>query len=186
MRLRCPSCRDTFPWDKGKAWPSMCPLCRYDISLDPANETAVPYISFGKGKVQKQSADQTYRQYEAATEERAKEAASILNVPTAEMSDLKVTNMNTQLRQGDYAVKPVDNDVSRFMQTNSQIVQNMNNPQVAMGYAAAAHTGKDAYAGAKAASMLRGIHESRGMPTSSVPTKELIDQSMRTGKRTTF
>ena len=186
MRLRCPSCRKTFPWDAGAEWPEVCPLCRYDVSLNPENEVAIPHISFGKAKAQLKSAEQTFRGYEAATEARAEEAASMLNVSKSEMSDLKITNMETQLRQGDYAGKPVDNSVTQFMAQNPQAVQHMQNPAVAMGYASAAHTGKDAYAGAKAASMLRGIHERRGGPTSQVATKEMSDRVARQGGKVGF
>jgi hypothetical protein len=171
--------------------PRFCPKCGYDsqadeIELEFHPAVTSPRVLSGQVKAKIRSANATYRQYEKATEERASEAAAILNVPASEMSDLKVTNFETQLRQGDYAVKPVDNSVSQFMQQNRTVVQNMQSPQVAMGLAAQAHTGKDAYAGAKAASMLRGIHEQRGGPISSVPTKELLDQSVRTGRKATF
>jgi hypothetical protein len=152
--------------------------------MDDNPEVATPHVRSGRSKALSVSADQTYRSYEAASESNAQQAADMLGVPVSEMANLKITNMDTQLREGDVAVRPVNNEVSRFMDSHPGVVQNMQSPEVAMGYASAAHAGggKDAYAGARAAHMLRELHQKSGGATSAVPTLE----KMKAGGGLTF
>lgn len=203
-RLRCPSCRETFPWDTAKGWPRFCALCGFDTSMDDNPEVAMPHVSDGRAKNMLKSAEDTYRGYETATANNAKTAAEIAGVPESEMSDLKITNMETSLRQGDLAVKPPSNDVTRFMEQNTQVVQAMN--ANAMGYAQMAHTGGgDSYAGARALSSIRQLHAETGqqrvsaaqkvMPgdprsvpsmSSEIPTLEVHNRSLARGGKRTF
>jgi len=202
IKLRCPGCGDIFKW-REKDWPRFCPMCGFSTAMPERDEIQTPHISFGRAKALSQSADQTYREAERTSERNAAAAAEASGVPVSEMSDMKITNMNTQLRPGDLAVKPVVNDVSRFMDSNRQVVSQMQ--ANAMGYAAAAHTGKDSYAGAKAFGSLREMHQSVGPKivlsgqkvaagsqaaappmVSAAPTREVIDRTMRQGGKVTF
>ena len=59
--------------------------------------------------------DKVYRAEEAASEKRAEQAAEMAGVPVSEMSGLKITNMRDNMREGDVAAIPVQNDVTRQM-----------------------------------------------------------------------
>ncbi|MDE2097107.1 MAG: hypothetical protein KGL39_07665 [Patescibacteria group bacterium] len=178
-KLRCPGCAETFRWT-GKSWPKFCPICGYSTALPQRSEIQAPLI----GKPQNQVPDRTYRQYEQATEQNAQEAASMLGVPVEEMSGLKVTNMETSLREGDLAVKPVSNEITRFMDSHPQQVGQMQ--QQAMVFAANAHQGKGKYAGASGLGLVRKRHAERGGPSSDHPTMEVYSRAQRAGGRTTF
>lgn len=199
MKLRCPGCRDTFSWNTKKGWPKFCPLCGYSTSMDGKPEVASPLIGNPKHK----SGDNVYRAYEEATAEHARMAAEITGDSVADMSGLKVTDFNTQQRQGDLSVKPVSNDVSTFMAQNPKAMANIQSN--AIGFAAAAHTGKNPHAGANAFSALRDIHAKFGAASvmasqivpkgqkpsaqpmiSSAPTKEVLDRTVRQGGKVTF
>lgn len=155
--------------------PRYCPKCGYDsqsdsdvIEFHPA--VTSPRILAGKTKSLIRSADQTYRQYEKASEDRAEEAAALLNVPKSEMSDLKITNFETQLRQGDLAVKPVDNHVSQTIQSSPGMFGFQGTQAAA--FASSAHTGRTpdgraikgdvSHAGAKAGKLVSDFHNRVG------------------------
>lgn len=134
IKLRCPDCVQTFKWPGNQPWPDFCPHCRAPVSQGSA-EIAMPFIRSAKTKAN----DQLYRQMEAASEQRAQEAASILNVPASDVSDLKMTNMRDGMKQGDTAIIPVQNDVTRVMDNpNMAQVQ-----QQAMAYAANTRVGPE-------------------------------------------
>jgi hypothetical protein len=49
--------------------------------------------------------DRVYRQLEASSYARAEQAASMMNVPVSEMSNIKMTDMRDNLREGDISAK---------------------------------------------------------------------------------
>ena len=59
--------------------------------------------------------DKVYRDIEKASEQRAEEAASMLGVSKADMSDLKITDLRSTRHEGDVAAVPVNNEVSRLI-----------------------------------------------------------------------
>ncbi len=203
-KLRCPGCHEVFKW-AGKSWPRFCPNCGYTTALPEGGEITAPHISDGRAKALSKSAEQTYRDYSDATARNAQIAADIEGVPVSEMSGLKITNMNTQLRPGDLATPSVTNDVSRTIEASKGVFGYQNNPQNAIGFAAAAHTGKSPHAGANAFAALREIHQKHGAATvlagqttvkggtpsvqpfaSEAPTKEILDRNQRQGGKLTF
>ncbi len=134
IKLRCPDCAQTFKWPGDQAWPEFCPHCRAPVSQG-TDEIAMPFIRSAKTKAN----DQLYRQMETASEQRAQEAASMLNVPVSDVADLKMTNMRDGMKQGDTAFIPVQNDVTRAMDNpNMAQVQ-----QQAMAYAANTRVGPE-------------------------------------------
>lgn len=202
IKLRCPGCGDVFRW-RETHWPKFCPLCGHSTAMPERDEIQSPHVSAGRPKALLQSAEQTYRAAEKTSEQNATLAADIAGVSKSEMADMKITDMKTQLRPGDVAAKPVVNDVTRFMDHNRTQMQQLQ--ANAMGYAAAAHTGKDAYAGARAFGSLREVHQQIGKQivlanqriapgdapsapdmASVVPTREVMDRSMRQGGKTSF
>lgn len=116
MKLQCPDCRKKFPWDAKTPWPRYCPICQADINNDRADDDIVmPFITSSQLAERMSRTDAIYREMEAGSEQRAQSAASMLGVPTAEMSDLKVTNLKDARKPGDIAAVPVNNAVSQII-----------------------------------------------------------------------
>lgn len=91
FKLKCPECREKFPWEPLKPWPRFCPMCRADINNDRADDDVVmPFIRHSSTKKN----DALYRQMEAASEHRMHAAAEMAGCDVSEMSSLKMTNMN--------------------------------------------------------------------------------------------
>lgn len=77
--------------------PAHCACCGASTGDDPE-----PILNFSRiGKAANQSLDKTYRAMESASIGRAEQAASDLGVSVSEVSDIKMTNMRDNLREGD-------------------------------------------------------------------------------------
>lgn len=110
FRLRCPECRQTFPWSGD--YPDACPLCEAHIgSGREDNDICMPSIRHARTVIH----DRVYRDMERGSEHRVELAAEQLGVPKSELSHLKITNMNEATRPGDVAAIPVNNVVSQAM-----------------------------------------------------------------------
>ena len=90
--IRCPECTEKFRLPKGDKWPDFCPHCGTFVGTDPSFVPDRLNIGTSKGK----AADATFRQIEAASIERAEAAGD---------PNLKITDMNDNLRAGDVAAK---------------------------------------------------------------------------------
>lgn len=104
--LRCPVCRTKFKWDPTAGFPEYCPNeeCSSRIAHDRADDDIViPFIRHAATSAN----DQVYRQMEAGSEQRAKMAAEQLGVPVADMSDLKITDLQSTRHEGDIAAPPL-------------------------------------------------------------------------------
>lgn len=181
----CPSCEGSFtfmhhPVDEPP--PRFCPLCAYDShSADVVEFAAAIVAPHVKNRVIVQAVDQTYRQMEAGAEHQIQEAARMTGLDASEFANMKITDMKDNLREGDVAAVPVNNVVSQAMAAAPNLTGFQN--QNALGYAAAAHVGSDAHAGAKTASMLRQAHAAKhGNAVHEVPTAE----TLKRGSGTTF
>lgn len=109
-RLQCPKC--TWKFYALSLYPDCCPRCAYEYEPDPGdNVISMPTIRTAVNN----SLDKVYRAEEAASEKRAEQAAEMAGVPVAEMSGLKITNMRDNMREGDIAAVPVQNEVTRQM-----------------------------------------------------------------------
>ena len=86
--LVCNKCRFRIPYNGD--WPDECPNCANDMALPDGDAVTLPAFNSWRAKAN----DKVYRDIEAASIERAREAASIAGVPEAEMSHLKITNLN--------------------------------------------------------------------------------------------
>lgn len=106
-KFKCPDCGEVFRSSDKPDW-DFCPKCK--TSLKTSDEICMPFISSAKAK----SPDQVYRQMEQGAEFRAQAAASILGVPTSDVSDLKITNLR-DTHYGESANVPVVNDVTKMM-----------------------------------------------------------------------
>lgn len=122
---RCPECAGKFKWNRNEEPPERCPLCNAWVSEDEPVEF-VPKAPLIKKSAYAKSIDQTYREMERSSIERADEAASMLDSAYAAQprdehdglvrasqreeiatlrSELKMTNMKdpSQMREGDTA-----------------------------------------------------------------------------------
>lgn len=114
--LRCPTCREKFPWKPTDGMPDECPLCQSVVASDrPDDEICLPAIQLQATK----NNDKLYRDIERGSEVRMQIAADKLGVPVSEMSDMKVTNMNDR-RDAEIAAMPVRNAVTEQMERASQ------------------------------------------------------------------
>lgn len=103
LSLRCPICRDKFPWVSGSAYPDKCPSCHEHIGSDrDESEIVMPFIRSAGTKAN----DDVYRQIERSSEVRAEKAAQMAGVPVSEMSDLRITNLRDNKGYGDVMAPP--------------------------------------------------------------------------------
>ena len=161
---RCPGCEGQFryfhhPDVESDPAPRFCPMCGYDTEADDVvvkwpKAVVAPHIAQAIGKI----GDQTYRQIEAGSEARAQAAADMLGVPKSEMSGMKVTDLNDNLREGDVAAKMPVNPVSQAMQTQPGTTGWRGGPEMAQ-YAASIHAGPDSHAGLHAKTMISNYHQ---------------------------
>lgn len=112
FRLRCPDCRQAFPWQPTAEWPRFCPLCSADIKNDRADDDVV--MPFIRSNEKTRRTDQVYRDIEAASEQRVHQAAAMAGVDASEMQDLKITDMRDSVI-GQPSVAPVDNAITQHM-----------------------------------------------------------------------
>lgn len=111
FKLRCPDCREAFPWDPKAVWPNFCPLCRSDINNDRADDDIpMPNLRLARTK----SIDAYYRTMETASEKRVEMAAEQAGCSPSDMSDLKITNLNDR-RDAEVAHIDVKNAVTQRM-----------------------------------------------------------------------
>lgn len=157
--LICPSCTGQFNYMQHPSTepdnPRFCPLCGYDteqqieeiaIPLRFNRAITAPHIAKSIGK----AGDATYRDMEASAEARIDAAAEMTGLDRADFNDMKITDLKDNLRQGDIAAKePEKNEVSTMVESKPGLF-GFQGPEAAQGFAAAAHTGPGAYAGAKA------------------------------------
>lgn len=172
-KLRCPECAEQFKWPSANGWPKFCPLCKADVGIPEENEIAAPRILHAKSK----SFDQTYRAMENGSEQRVQAAAEMTGLPASEFSDLKVTNMKDNAKEGessDMTIKP-DNQVAKFMNDHSSHLKNMDMRQVGIQASAQVSTGPGANAGAHMQKLVRSRH-SREVPGGMSETPALETQ----------
>lgn len=166
MKLRCPLCRDTFSWKVEQGFPKHCPQCGEYIGSDGKDEVVIPFIS----KAKNLGADRVYRQMEQSSEARMEAAAEATGLPKSEFSSMKVTDMNTQLREGDMAFKPtppskemqsmIDSNPGRF-----GFQQGQNGAE----FARSTGVGPHPHAGAGALNTIRSMHSANGFQTNVQP-----------------
>lgn len=117
-----------------------------------------PHVAKSIGK----AGDNTYRMMEETAEHRIDQAVEMTGGDRADFSDMKITDLNDNLREGDIAAKPPPpSEVSKLMDSSPNVF-GYQPATAAAGYAAAAHTGPDAYAGLKAQTMITERFKTHG------------------------
>lgn len=107
-KFRCPDCREVFRLVDKPDW-DFCPNCKTSLKTHD-DEVCMPFIRSARMK----ATDNVYRDMERGGEIRAQAASEILGVPSADVSDLKITNLR-DTKEGEAAFVPVNNEVSRLM-----------------------------------------------------------------------
>ncbi len=150
--LRCPACREKFKYDVTEGWPDECPLCKTDINNRRAdNDVVMPNILSFKTK----NNDKVARDIMDGSDTRVEMAAAMAGTSKEDMAGLKITDLNDR-NDAQFAAKEVVNPVTQQMDAIRA-----NGGSVGFGvaeaqqFAAAAHTGTDAYAGNRARNKLQ-------------------------------
>ena len=197
--LRCPVCRVKMPWDPTAGFPEFCPniSCESRIAHDrDDSDVVMPFYRSAATKAN----DDLYRQMEKGSEFRAQAAAEQLGVPVSEMSDLKITNLNSTRYSNDVAAVPVNNDVTRAMANIKQM-----NPNAAVGfsgsegigYSSAVQTGPHPNIGAQMRTAIQNAHPQavqqhcvgkdeqgrRVVPSTDVVSERPANETMQPGYR---
>jgi len=161
-KLKCPACEKKFVYDVSVGWPDRCPLCKTDINNYRADDDIVcPAFLSSKSRAN----DKVVRDMMDGSETRANMAAALAGVPASEMSNLKITNLNDR-RDSEVSAMPVNNPVSQHMarmQAQGLPVGFGAGNAQAQGHAAAAHTGSEPYAGARARNRIQSQLRPVGM-----------------------
>lgn len=154
FKLRCPECREAFPWDPKAAWPRFCPQCRADINNDRDDDDIV--MPFIRSSAKVAAVDNVYRAMEAGSEHRAKVAAEMTGASVAEMSSLKITDLKTGGREGDISAVTVNNPISQAIDANPGVYGFR--PQEGLQYSQGVGVGPVPNAGAKMRTAIQGKH----------------------------
>lgn len=144
VRLRCHDCGNKFYCKD--AYPECCPVCGIEFETDPGDVISLPALHGPTSK----TPDKVFREMEAASIQRAEQAASIAGVPVAEMSSLKITDLKDNVQVGETYAKAPQNIITQqmdFMRSRGAPVGFQSN---ARELAASAHIGPDQRAGARA------------------------------------
>lgn len=153
LRLRCPSCRKAFPWQPSEGMPDDCPLCGAKVGTDRADDDIVmPFIRSARTD----RTDKVYRDMEAGSETRARIAAEMTGAPVSEMSALKITDLNSNQREGDIAavLRPTAAEGQFFQPNGAQYMAD--NASGAVTVNGQVTTGIAPRAGATAVQSIRG------------------------------
>jgi hypothetical protein len=111
VKLRCPFCRQAFPWEAALPFPRVCPLCTEEIGIPDRGEVIqMPSLRSAKTK----AVDKTYRDMESGSEVRAQIGAEVTGGTKEDMAALKITDMADNMRAGDIAAKEADAAMKRL------------------------------------------------------------------------
>ena len=174
--LKCPDCRKKFPWDKETRFPRFCPLCKSDLGDDRADDDIpMPMILHSKSK----TFDKVYRDMEKGSEFRAQAAAELAGCSASEMSNLKITNMKDNVREGESSDVAINNPVTQFMAANPNSAGFRGAD--GLGYSTGTQAGPFPNAGAKMRTSLQQHHAalSHGSAVSDRPALETIQPGYR-------
>lgn len=157
----CPDCGGTFrflhhPDDEPP--PRFCPLCGSNMEdeVETAFIPAAPHIE----RSIRSTADNVYRQMEAASEQNAQLAAELTGDDAADHAALKVTNLTDYLRPGDVAAKMSETAVSKAMSGTQGGFKPLLN-MTGRDFAAATGQGAFPHTGAQMSNVITAGHAQR-------------------------
>lgn len=155
--LRCPDCRDKFPWEPLNAYPRYCPLCSADLGEEKDdNVICLPaFLSAGT-----KANDKVGRELMDSSQVRVERAAEMAGCDVSDMASLKVTDLRPTVHEGAIAAAPIQNPVTQQMDfIRAQGGQAGFAGSTAVEYSSAVQSGPHPNVGAKMRSM---IHRANG------------------------
>jgi hypothetical protein len=111
LKILCRLCGEKFTWYADE-FPDECPLCHQYIGNDGKPEVAAPFIGLRHAK----NGDGIYRAMERGAEHRIDVASNLLGVPRSELSDMKITNMGDNAREGEDTAPKVSPHINKLME----------------------------------------------------------------------
>lgn len=166
FKLKCPSCRGSFAWNPREGMPDLCALCGEKVGHDTADD--IVFCPAIRTNAKTRSVDEVYRQMEAGSITRAQIAAEMTGAPVSEMSDLKITNMRDNQRQGDMAVSLPANPVSELM---AAAPNTYGFSGAGQAYGGAVSSGPLPNRGAQMRGVLQEVHQSHGNVISDIASQ---------------
>jgi len=177
ITLKCPDCSRKFKWDTALPYPQDCPLCGAFVGSDrPDTEVCAPHIKLSTGALK--SADQVYRQMEAASENRVYQAAELAGCDASDMASLKITDLNDR-RDAPQAAVMAPNPVSDFMQQHPNAAGFRGG--AGLSYSSAVSAGPEPNSGARMRGVLQQHHAeiSHGTAVADRPAEETMAPTYR-------
>ena len=151
LSLRCPKCRQTFPWaDPAKGFPDECELCGEYIGSKGNDEVSLPAFLSPKTK----RSDDVYRQTEKGSETRVQLAAEAAGCSPEDMSSLKITNLNDRRDAETMAIAAPVNAVTQHMAAMNHTPWRSNGAE----YSGQVQSGPFPNAGAKTRTAIQSQH----------------------------
>lgn len=159
---QCPDCEGRFRFlhhPDDEPAPNYCPLCGSDMRDQPefAFMPSAPHLAKTIGR----TADNVYRQTEAASLANIDTVADITGSDRADLSAMKVTNMADYLRPGDIAAKLANNEVAKHMAKTGQGGFSPALGMTGQDYASATGQGVFPHAGDAMRQEITGAHQQR-------------------------
>lgn len=164
-RYKCPGCEGEFeymhhPNPKDDPAPRFCPLCGMDSQAEDSDYQAPTPTAPSLRSNREKSANATYRAMEEGSNFRA-EMARENGLDTDAANGLKITDMKTNLREGDTADVAVNNEVTKQMDAiNARApgTVGFQGAESGIAYSQTVATGPHPNAGARAMVNLRSEH----------------------------
>ena len=158
-RYRCPECHRVFEYDHHpsvEADPvSACPYRGCSAASDDmAPALVMPHIAKSIGR----NTDDVYRQMEAGAEFRAQMAQEVHGLDASEANAMKITDTLDNRRPGEISAPPVNNDLSRQIESAPGQLGFVNGAAIAQGLQQSFVQGHHANAGLDAMIQLRAAH----------------------------
>lgn len=116
--LKCPECNTKYRWNAGiETAPEFCPNpeCEWADTKRADDDVVMPFIRSARTNAN----DKLYRDMEKGSEVRAEKAAEMAGCSAADMSALKITNLNDR-KDAEVAAMPVQNAVTQHMEQMNQ------------------------------------------------------------------
>lgn len=172
FKVRCTSCQEKF---SSPVWPpKSCPACGHFADPDDDDRICMPSIK----TMRTAHIDKTYREMEAASEQRVLQAAEAAGCDPSEMSGLKITDLNDR-KDAEIAAKYTPTVIDAQIQhLNQAAVQRGQAPQFGFqrndfGYEGGTGVGAYPNAGAHARVALQ-----RALPPVANPPEPLQVQQL--------
>ena len=179
-KLQCEHCDAKFEWPHVNP-PDECPICHEYVGDEGKDPIAIPFLSSAKNR----SADSVYKAMEKSTEHQVHMAAEMSGLPASEFSDMKLTDMKDNLREGDISVKEVSNPVTQNMATLQQHGAQVGFSNNGLNYSQGVQSGPYPNVGAKMIDVIRGRHQKNADPrqagaiASNMPALETLQPGYR-------